>query len=542
MKIFKYKFIITCFATLSLLCIMSCTQDFEKINTNPNDPEDVPTNMIFNNATSYLMNYTRDGWWSARMSLPWMQYSAQILYQEEDKYQYRETQTDNGWFYLFKTATDLKSIIEINENEETAEQAAAYGEPGNQIAVSRIMLAYIFDQLASHFGDVPYWSYSDRDNPDYQALDIDKYLQPKYAAQEKIYPDILKELKEAAGQLVSGKPVFNSGDNIYHGNADQWKKFANSLRLRIANRIKKVYPDAQNHITELTGSDDLILSNADNAVQEFGASSTEGSPFWKTFMVGKRQDFVATDVFINLLKGNSATNFGLDPRLPKMIAPVGFDGYAVEAHAYEETPFSELKANSSLLDQYVGMPVGLPNTLVEINSAIGETSFFSYHVIKPDFGEVLMEAAEVYFLLSENAGWDEEFYEKGVRASMEKWGVESGEIDQYIAGLPSAAEENVLTQKYIALFMQPQEAWNEYRRTGYPNGDVLLLPGETNTDLFGTEYVMTPLNSGNVTTTDLPDRVRYPNSEENINAENYAAARKKLNNGDEINSRLWWSR
>lgn len=544
MNILKSKLFIIGLIGFGLLVAVSCTKDFEEINTNPNSPEEAPTNMLFNGATAYVMNYTRDGWWSARMALPWMQYSAQILYQEEDKYQYRDSQTDNGWFYLYKTATDLKSIIEMCEDDATSEQMEAYGNLNNQIAASRIMIAYVFDQLASHFGDVPYWSYNDRENPAFQALQIDEYLTPEYASQEAIYTDILKELGQASDQLVSGEKVFTTGDNIYNGDADQWRKFANSLRLRIANRIKHVSADAQAYVDQAkSGGVDLIMNNADNAVQAFGSSSTEGSPFWATFMVGKRQDFVVGSSFVDLLKGETG-DFGIDPRLPKMIAPVGVDGYNVEAHNYTETPFSDIVADNSLLEQYVGMPVGLPGSMVEDNSPIGLTSFYSDNVIKADFGEVLMEASEVLFILSENNGWDDDYFRDGVEASLEKWGVDlsNPDVTAYLDNLPAASEESVLTQKYITLFMQPQEAWCEYRRTGYPDGDVLLLPGDTYTDLLGESYQMTPLSSGNVVADDIPTRVRYAISEQNINATSYNAAKSKLSNGDEINSDLWWTK
>ena len=86
MKFFKKKIFAIGLAGLTIFGLTACDDDFEKINTNPNDPEVAPTNMIFNGATRYLMNYTRDGWWSGRLSLPWMQYSTQYIYIEEDKY------------------------------------------------------------------------------------------------------------------------------------------------------------------------------------------------------------------------------------------------------------------------------------------------------------------------------------------------------------------------------------------------------------------------------------------------------------------------
>lgn len=528
MKTIKNKFIIGAFGLSLLTGVNSCTENFDEINSNPNNAEVVPTNMLFSEANRSLIDNTRDGWWSARMTLPWMQYSAQLAYTEEDSYQYRETQTSNGWSIIYRQAQNLKSLIEFCENPETSVQMSAYGNLDNQIASSRVMLAFIFDQLASHFGDVPYWSYGSSD-PDFQALQIEEYLQPKYAPQSKIYADILNELKAASEQFVVGEPVFTSGDNIYNGDAAKWKKFANSLRLRIANRIKAVYPEANAHISDAIASG-VFTSNADNAVHAFYGSSTEGSPFWQTFFVDNRTDFATNGQFIKLLKGESG-DYGVDPRLQKMAAPIGVEPIAVSAGAYSETDD---------LTQYLGMPYGLPAGRVADNGIVGLTSFVSSQILTPTYGEVLMEYAEVEFLLSEVNGWSQSNYEAGVRASMEKWGVDNAKIDAYIAGLPAANMEHVLTQKYIALFMQPQEAWCEYRRTGYPDGDILLLPGGTGNELNGDPYVFVPMMSGNVIATDIPYRVRYPQSELNTNANNYNAAVQAMGGADEINVKLWW--
>lgn len=527
MKTIKNKFIIGIMG-LGLLGLNACTENLEEINTDLNFPEVVPTNMIFSEANRMFVDNTRDGWWSARMTLPWMQYSAQLAYTEEDSYQYRESQTTNGWNIIYRQTQNLKSIIDFCENPETSVQMAAYGNLDNQIAASRVMLAYMFDQLASHFGDIPYWSYGTTD-PDFQALQIDEYLQPKYAPQSKVYADILKELKEASEQFNTSEPVFTSGDNIYGGDAVKWKKFANSLRLRIANRIKSVYPEANSHINDAIASG-VFTSNADNAVHSFYSSSTEASPFWQTFFVDNRTDFATNSEFINLLKGESG-DYGVDPRLQKMAAPIGVEPADVTSGNYSET---------SDLSQYKGMPYGLPAGRVADNGVVGLTSFVSAEILSPTYGEVLMEYAEVEFLLSEVNNWSQSNYEAGVRASMEKWGVAPSAIDAYVANLPAANMEHVITQKYIALYMQPQEAWCEYRRTGYPDGDILLLPGGTGNELNGDPYVFVPMMSGNVIATDIPYRVRYPQSELNTNANNYNDAVQAMGGADEINVKLWW--
>lgn len=516
-------------AGVSALFLLSCAKNLGEINENPNAPELVPTYTIFNGANRYLFANTRDGWWMARMSMPWMQYSAQNNYIEEDQYQYRDNQTTNGWTFLYRVTNNYKDIIERCEDPETAAEMENYGNLSNQIAVSRIMLAYTFDNLATHFGDIPYWSYGQRDNPNFQALQIDEYITPVYAPQEEIYADILKELREAEAELVPSETVFTQGDNIYGGDAEKWRKFANSLRLRIANRIKHVYPQAAAEIEDAI-SKGVFTSNDDSAIHAYGTTDNDANPLWREFYVGNRTDFWVNRTFIQLLKGETG-DFGFDPRLYTVAAPRGLT-FTQYNNGYED---------SEDMDDYWGMPYGLPD--VESYYTISANiNFFSDDILSVDRGEVLMEYSEVEFILSEVNGWDQGHYENGVRANMERVGVEAEAIDTYIGNLPAASERNVLTQKYITLFYNPDEAWNEYRRTGYPDTAILLMPGEEATRPHdGSTYTFTPLQSGNVIADDLPARVRYPITQQTLNGENWSRAAAALG-GDEIDRPLWFAR
>lgn len=517
---------------IASVSMVSCTKDLAEINKNPNAPEVVPTNTVFNGANRLLFDNTRDGWWMARMSMPWMQYSAQNNYVEEDKYQYRDVQTTNGWIFLYRTANNFKSIIEACEDPELSNQMSGYGNLQNQIAASRIMLVYIFDNLATHFGDIPYWSYGQKDNEKFQALNVEKYVTPAYATQEEIFPDLIKELKEAAAQINVNEPVFNpgaGGDNIYEGDPVAWKKFANSLRLRIANRIKKVHPAAVAEMQSAVASG-VFTSNADNAIHASGTSSLEGNPLWKTYYVGNRTDFWVNRSFMQLLKGETG-NFGLDPRLTKFAAPKGISF----------VQFTNGYADSDDLTKYTGMPYGLP-TVESFYTQEANVNFFAKDVLRVDRGEVLMEYAEVAFILSEMKGWAQDEYIKGVTANLERLGVAKAAADAYISKLPAANERNVMTQKYISMFYNPDEAWNEYRRTGFPDTQILLLPGETGTrPQNGSTYVFTPLQSGNVIAKDLPARVRYPVTQQTLNVDNWKKATADMG-GDEIDKKLWFAK
>lgn len=516
----------------SVFLFSSCDNGFDDMNISPNNPEVAPTYTIFNASTRRLMNFTRDGWVSGRMVLPWVQYSAQRNYVDEDKYLYRPSTGDRAWNNIYRSIHNFKKIIDLCTDPLIRDQMEEYGDLESQIGVARIMLAYSFGELANYFGDVPYWSYSGKDNANFQALDIDRFPQPQYLSQQEIFQNLLLELKEAEAQIDSKASVFSSragliGDKIYDGNASQWKKLANSLRLRIANQIKDVDPSARSHINEALNNG-VFTSNSDNAAQSYGLSSIEGSPFWSEFFTGTpRDDFFINNQFVKLLKGVSG-NYGKDPRLVKFAAPMGTPKSLIATGGYEE---------AEDYAQYQGMPYGLPNNRLIHNNAFSKISFFSSHILKPNYGEMIMEYAEVEFILSELNGWSDEHYRKGVKASMEKWGVDEEKVNEYMNALPNANKEHVMTQKYIALFMQPQAAWVDYRRTGFPDDSILLLPNQTGYELDGTPYIFISLVDGMV---DLPYRIAYPVTEQTLNRRSWTAAVEKYGGSDPINAKLWW--
>lgn len=515
-------------AVVTTLSVTSCTQDFEEINKNPNNPEAPLSYGVFNSANKLVTDATRNSFESGRVTLPWVQYSAQTAYNDEDRYRYRQTSSDALWNNLYTAASNYKKIIDMNVDPKTAVATSAYGNNDNQIAASRVMLSYVFLQLVDTFGDVPYYSYGTKDE-DFQALNVSEYLKPKFAPQAKIYADILKELKEASAMVKTGEPVFAPGDVLFGGNGVKLKKFANSLRLRVATRVKGVVPGAETHITEAIASG-VMTSNADNVGVKYENNLTNPSPMYNDFRT--RSDFSVAKNFVDLLKGSIGT-FGLDPRLFKYVAPHSATKATILNGSYAETKD---------LTQYVGMPYGVIEDWVA--SQADKANFFSKYVYRPDYTEILMEYSEVEFLLSEANGWSQTNYINGVKASMDKWGVPAAESAAYILTLPAANKANVLTQKYIALYMQPYEAWAEYRRTGYPDTSILVLPGDTyalnnpDPDNGGMTYKFTPLVAG---LTDLPTRLYYPTVIKTLNKENYEAAVTSIG-ADDMKTKLIWDK
>ncbi len=522
------------FAFTLILLLGAC--DVEYFD-NPNNPDSVPTSALFNNNVKRTVDNTRDMWWSGRFSYVTMQYWQQSEYGDEDRYVYRESQrqTQNAFYEI---AENYREIIRLNTDPETAaEVAATSGANVNQIATSRIMLSWLFDMMASTWGDIPYYSYGS-DNANFQALSLagaeEPIISPVYATQPEIFADILNELSEAADQLDSSLPAMK-GDNIYGGMANDsltveaWKKFANSLRLRIAHKIQGADPTlAEQHAADAI-ADGVFESNADNAMFKYETNDVTAAQPYRAWNVDNRSDFAMGHSFVTLLKGENLVGhdhttvveganpnpfFGItDPRLP------------IYAQENEDGDYVGMFISESSADAATFTKESLPGT------AIIET---------PDFAETLMEYAEVAFILSERNGWDQDLYEAGVTASCQKWGVAEADIATLIGALPAASEETVLTQKYIALYMQGHPAWQEYRRTGFPKtlipvfSDFSLYVPSTDTWI---DKSFTPLVAE---VTDLPYRMKYPQQEQTLNGANWKTAADALENGDVIYSKLWW--
>ncbi|MFN7099449.1 MAG: SusD/RagB family nutrient-binding outer membrane lipoprotein, partial [Flavobacterium sp.] len=356
-----------------LTTTVSCTDNLEETNVSPNNPDiaKVPAYGVFNSAVAALMTNSRGSFSSGRMALPWIQYSAQRNYTEEDRFQFREGTNQSLYTDYYTAAIDFKTVIDLNTNPETKDVNSAYGNTNNQIAAARVMLAYTFLQLADAYGDVPYYSYGNND-PDFQALKLNEgIIKPKFATQQKIYADLMKELKEASAMIVTNQPVFTQGDNLFKS-AAKLKKFANSLRLRIATRVKGVVAGAETHATEAI-ADGVMTSNADNVGLTYQKDDVNPSAFYRDFYLSNRTDFAISNTLVDLLKGNLGT-FGVDPRLQKYAAPITASKASVKAFSYTETDD---------LTKYVGMPYGITSSLTA--SQQGGTSFWSSNVLKQDY-------------------------------------------------------------------------------------------------------------------------------------------------------------
>src|SRR6188768_365487 len=139
-----------------LIALTACDQDFEEINTNPNDPSVVATADLMAGAQRSLVRSLfgmYDNWGIAYIPQVYMQYWAATLYTNVDRY---ETITLDFTDFYVESLNDFNEVIKLNTNEASMIEAAKYGPHENQIAVARIMKAYTFHNLTDIWGAIPY--------------------------------------------------------------------------------------------------------------------------------------------------------------------------------------------------------------------------------------------------------------------------------------------------------------------------------------------------------------------------------------------------
>ena len=388
----------------------------------------------------------------------------------------------NNSYKWLKQVKDLKEAA-ILENDK------------NYQAIAMVLNAWIYSNLTDTYGDIPFS----------EASRLDEGIsQPKFDRQKDIYIKLLDDLKEANSIFITNKTLTGT-DLFYKAESDvngitNWKKFCNSLSLRLLTRILKkngevdVYERIQEIISNPTVYP-IFQSNSESAK----LSITGVSPLLPP--IARPQDFTtgraASEFFVETLKANN------DPRLALF--------------------FSQAKdiATSQNIG-YKGAPSGYAYGTVFTY----QPSNMNQNLSKAPLNILIYPYAELQFTLAELAfkgiisGNAQTYYENGVKAAIEQWG--STMPANYFANANVAYNgtlERIMLQKYVALFFVDQQQWFEKRRTGFP-----VLPNNGGL-----------LNNGN-----LPQRLMYPPNPKVLNTANYQAAVQQMG-GDDINIKMWWN-
>ena len=486
---------------LVAVLLPSCDEGFEALNANPNEPELVPPSTLFPLAVREAVqrihgHSTRNERLNLDGGMLWMQYFARNQYVNEgDTYNPAATLRSQTWdgFYT-ESLVNLQTVINL-----TSDPDGDHYNP-NYAAAALIMREYVFSVVTDIWGAIPYT----------QALAgaTEGNLAPAYTSQAEVYAGILANLKAAGEQLdPAGLPI--EKDILFGSDILMWKKFANSLRLRLANRQAGREPGASAAIfAEILGNPTTypIVTSIEDAIvfKPTIRQAGENNNSWNETMVyGGREDWSISTTLISAMADGGGE--AVDPRL-------------------------EIYAEPALAGDFAGKYAGAPNGLPEGDAVAYYTTASrpGAYFMAETAAIPLITYAEVNFLLAEatldgdyTAGESAITYlQRGVEASFGQYGLEvpSG----YLEGL-TADKQTILTEKWKALFSQGVEAWTEYRRTGYP----VLPPPDP-------RAVME--NEGKV-----PTRLRYPESEYSLNAANVLAAVEMNGGADNKLTELWWA-
>lgn len=454
------------------------------------------------------------------------------------------------WKSAYRDINDLQ--IAIN----SAEKIDAYK---NYVAVGKIMKTLIFSQLTDSYGDIPYFE---------AVRGYDEgIIHPKYDKQEDIYADFFKELKIADSLLSSDNEL--KGDMIYKGDITKWKKFANSLRLRLAMRLVNVNSDmaeeeaisavnagVMNNVEDIAyvehGNNDVL--NGSDIVEIRGNGISQVLNF-------NDETVIAGATYVNYMH---KTN---DPRLTMIFGLYGgYKGDVKVRQDVKSTNDKSVDVTQEFIDKYgiselSGFPPGyflwelgatdngFPKNDPVLTKNDKDIDFvemrfrglqFRRELTRFDLPSIYMSYAEVELFKAEMAsrGWTatgitsaKDHFKTAVEASF--YELENiirtdkkyyGDIDDFIDNTWASSSEElevINMQHYINNIFNGREAFSNWRRSGYP----LLVPAKhdkTDPDLNGL----------------IPRRIPYPNSEIQYNKENI---KDHLDNGVNFwGAPVWW--
>ena len=420
---------------------------------------------------------------------------------------------------LFTSSYDL-----LEDYQSIINQSQGNPVYNNFNAIGKIMKALHFQLLVDTYNDVPYS----------QALKGAASLSPKYDAAADIYKDLAVQLDSAIALINAGTSVVGiktpsaTQDGLFGGDLTKWKKFANTLKLRIIVRA-----NGKATFANTTFSADGFLTTDALINPGYTRDNGKQNPKWNTW--GWSYTGAA---------GNKAW-------MPTTFARAFYDGIKITDNGrgkatyyqFPTTPTNQLGQETNSTVTIASSPEGtfwFPST-----SRVGTSAGNSTGALKgPDAGLPVITAAESYFLQAEAAlkgiitGSDATLFNNGIVASYKYlYALPNGSygttlsnptadaatyltdnptnrlVNYSLATTTAQKLEAIITQKWVALnFVNSDQAWNDYRRTGYPT--VVNTAGATATQTFASKY------SESTRPDHLPTRILYPPSEGAYNSSN----------------------
>jgi len=486
----KFNKLVGLFLTCSVL-FWSCENvDFGDENVNPNAVSTPNTGAML---TNVLRNVP--GMVSGVNNTLLAQHVSEVTYTEDSRYENVQWNFDG---YYTGPLMDLNTIINL-VGEDPGKYASS-GSSGMQVGVAHILRSYIITFMADHWGMIPFSEAN-------QGVDN---LTPKFDTMEQIYTKAFADI-DAGMALLDGGGL--TGDFMFNGSVAKWKMFGNTLKMTMALRIADVSSSVAKSNFEAAWNAGVVAKVSDNIHYPYLTSDDNDNPWQDRFET--REDYASSDILLNHMVAHS------DPRVHKYFEPVATKNSAYENRDPADGPSVVYHEVDGLT--YAGMPYGYDTPGI-LQTAV---SFITDSVIYDgtQAGGMLYTYAQVCFNMAEASvrGWNvpgdaQTWYELGIKASMDQWGVSSADATAYVDAAPAATMETIGNEKWIALYLQGFEAWAEQRRLDYP---ALTAAPDA------------------ITGNGIPNRYGYGANTATNNSANYNAA-VAAQGADNQDTRLWW--
>lgn len=464
---------------ISAIFLASCTKDITSLNVNSKSAAVVPSQTLFTKAQLTLANALASPSVNLNIFRLLAQQWNETTYTDEANYDLVTRNIPQGWWNtmyrdVIKNFEEAKSLIPTDVTSVVTQK--------NEIAIADILQVYTYYHLVTTFGNIPYS----------EALNA-SIVQPKYDDAATVYGALLTRLDADIAALSVSGTSFDGADIIYNGNVGSWKKFANTLKLKMGILISDSDAAKAKTVVEAAAAG-AFSSAADNASFAFLASPPNTNPVWVSLVQSGRKDFVAANTLVNAMQ---ALN---DPRIPLYFTTDGGGGYSGGVYG--------------------------------ANSNYSTYSKPSLTLQAPDYPVLFLDYSEVEFIKAEAiergfnvGGTAATHYNNAITASIVYWGGATTDAIAYLAQ-PSVNyatasgnyKQKIGNQEWIALYNRGYDAWTTWRRLQYPQ---LVAPASA----------LSP----------IPVRYTYPVNEQNLNQANYTAAAAAIG-GDKVTTKLFFNK
>jgi hypothetical protein len=504
MKKIKYILLLT----LSLVAISSCDDGFDELNSSKTGATILDPALLLNNAI--INSSPDDGQLNYELAIVQQLTSPNTGVLEGANFNKNNSSSSiSNWRDYYRNV--------IRYTNDVITRTADDPSKSNLMNKARIIQANAFMVITDTYGNIPYTTAG-------KGFTEQNFF-PEYQSQEEVYNNLIAELKSASDALDVSMPVQN--DVLYSGDVAKWKKFGYSLLLRAGMRLSKVNPTLAESTVAAAFAGGVILDNADNAIVRHDANyiNNVGNVLNGT----EAANFYLAEPFVDALKAND------DPRLSAIaVRYVGATSGPAQVAGV---------ATTSPAEQF-GLPMGSTDGDADLLGPAlpgGGTRYaFSQldrtRMAKRTSPLFIVTAAQSNLLLAEarfrdwiGTGTVQGYFEEGIRQHMNQLAsydaasaVAAADRDDYVAsrtGLLAGNElEQINYEYWIASFLNGQEAWANFRRSGFPVLEGNPFPGRD---------------------VDWITRLTYPPTEILVNSTNVQAA-IAAQGPDELDSKVWW--